>query len=248
MPPEQIDADVSPPGSLRAVGIMVAAAMVVALVAMLHHPVSHGRDADAMIASIVRQAPTDRLVHGALSIVYGLIVAAMLAFAQRLGLRRFPVLLGAVGFSSALVLIVLAVMIDGFVAPAVAEGCAPAAACTVQAVALLRFGGVLIEYLTRFGFAAIAVSVICWGLALIVMPGALRWAGAAGLAAGLVQVAALAATPGRLTPSSLLPLMAGQFAWYAIAAVLMIGRRAPFGPADLVGVERRVSLRPAAGQ
>ena len=218
--------------SLAPVGVMLAAISVLAIVALVHHPVAHGNDAVAVMASMRSQAMMDRIVHGGLAIIYGLLTAGMFVFASRLGAWRFPVLLGLISFSCALVLIVLAVVTDGFIAPALVERCAPSsAACSSQALVMLTFGAVQIEFLTRFAFVVIAIAVLGWSLALISTSAALRWSGVAGLAAGLAQFVALILSPGRLTPHTLIFVTAGQLAWYLIVATLMITGRPPFGAA-----------------
>ncbi len=171
----------------------------------------------------------DRIVHGGLAIIYGLLTVGMFVFASRLGSWRFPVLLGLVSFSCALVLILLAVVTDGFVAPALAERCAPSsAACTSQALVMLTFGAMQIEYLTRFALVAIAIAVLAWSLALLLISEAPRWSGVAGLAAGVAQLAALILSPERLTPQTLIFVTTGQLVWYMIVATLMITGRKPF--------------------
>ena len=128
----------------------------------------------------------DRIIHGALAIIYGLLTVGMFVFASRLGAWRFPVLLGLVSFSCALVLILLAVITDGFIAPALAEHCAPSSAtCTSQTLVMLTFGAMQIEYLTRFAFVAVAIAVLGWSSALLSTPAAARWSGAAGMVAGV---------------------------------------------------------------
>ena len=171
----------------------------------------------------------DRIVHGSLAIIYGLLTVGMFVFARLLGAWRFPVLLGLVSFCCALVMILLAVMTDGFIAPALVERCAPASAmCTSQALVMLAFGAMQIEYLTRFAFVGIAIAVLGWSIALLSTSKAPRWSGPAGLIAGVSQLAALILSPGRLTPHSLIFVTAGQLAWYLIVATLMIAGRKSF--------------------
>ena len=147
-PPQPDDGNTA---SLALAGLMSAAILVLTVIALLHHPIAYVNDAVKVMASMRRQATMDRIVHGGLAIIYGLLTVGMFTSASRLGSWRFPVLLGLVSFSCVLVLILLAVVTDGFVAPAVAKRCAPSsAACTSQALAMLTFGAMQIKYLTRF--------------------------------------------------------------------------------------------------
>ena len=92
------------------------------------------------LASIRTQAKIDQVVHAALTIIFGCLATIMFVFASRLGPWRLPVLLGLVGFSAALVLTVLAAMIDGFIIPALAFGCEANASgsCIAENMPLLR--------------------------------------------------------------------------------------------------------------
>jgi hypothetical protein len=105
------------PTSLAPVGYALGAFSVLAFVALLHHPVGHGRDPADVLISIRSQTMIGQIVHGALAIVFGFFEAAMIIFASRLGLWRFTVVVGLVAFSCACVMTALAVMTDGFVIP-----------------------------------------------------------------------------------------------------------------------------------
>ena len=209
--------------SIAPVGVMMAAISILAVVALLHHPIAHGNNAAAIISSVRSQATVDGIVHGSLAIIYGLLTVGMFVFARLLGAWRFPVLLGLVSFSCAVVLILLAVITDGFIAPSLAQHCAPASAtCASEALIMLTFGAMQIEYLTRFAFVGIAIAVLSWSLALLSTSKAPRWSGIAGLVACGSQFVALMLSPGQLTPHSLILIMAGQLGWYLIVATLMI--------------------------
>ncbi len=71
--------------------------------ALLHHPVSHGGQAPAILASIRAQTAMDQRVHGALALVFSLCTAAMFLFAFRLGVDRVLVMVGVVAFSCAII-------------------------------------------------------------------------------------------------------------------------------------------------
>ena len=218
--------------SLAPVGVMLAVVSVLAVVALLHHPVAHGNDTAQILASIRAQTGMDQLVHAAMALIFGLLTVGMFLFASRLGVWRFSVLLGLISFGLALALLVLAAMTDGFVVPVIVNTCPspPTPSCLGEATSLLRLAWIQIEFLTRFGLTAIAIAIVSWSLALIRTPAAPRWAGICGLAAGGLQAAALFATS-RLTAHSLLAVMAAQIAWYLIVAALMISRRGPFAAA-----------------
>ena len=214
--------------TLKGAGVLLALATIAVPLVLAHHPMGHGADAAGFILSLQHAAGLDRLVHGALALLFCLIGAAMFRFAIALGIRRLPVLAGIIGFALALALLVLATMIDGFIAPAIALGCGatPAQQCVDTAIASLRLGGLAIEYLSRFASVGMALATLAWAMALLRSP-APRWAGYAGLATGLLQLGAIGAATEHLTPPTLLTIVAAQALWYGIAAVLMITGRAP---------------------
>ena len=216
--------------SLAPLGYMLAALSVLALVALLHHPVVHGGEPAAMLASMRSQSTVDQVVHATLVIVFGLLTTAMVLFSARLGFHRFIVSAGLVAFSCAFVMTLLAAMTDGFVIPAIVARCAPASAgsCVAEAFTLLRLCAIQIEFLTRFSFVAIAIAVAASSSALLFTEGTPRWAGLTGLASATAQLAALFAAANQLTPPSLLVIFAAQVIWYLLAAALMIWQRGPF--------------------
>jgi hypothetical protein len=203
---------------------------LLALFALLHHPTGYGRAPADILASIRSQARIDQIVHGVLALIYSLLTASMWLFASRLGLRRFPAAFGLTAFSGALVLLVLAVMTDGFVIPAVASQCLPRSspACVSDALILLRMSALQIEFLTRFALVGIALAVVSWSAALLSTRAIPRLAGLIGLASAGGQVIGLLLASPILTPHNLLPIMAAQAVWYLLAAALMILRCGPF--------------------
>ena len=217
-------------GSSAQVGVMLGGLVIAILVALAHHPVGHGGDASGVLASMRAQATIDQVVHGTLAIAFGLSTVGMFVFAAHLGAARPPVLLGMTAYACAFVLIVLATMLDGFVAPAIVAGCGahPSASCAAEALTLLRLGALQIEYLTRFAVVALASAVLAWALALLRTPGAPRVAGAAGLGLGALQLVALGMTSTRLQPHSLTVILAAHMLWILVVAILLIRGRGPF--------------------
>ena len=224
------DVPPSHPNSMASIGYALGGLSLLAFIALLHHPIGHGREPTDILASIRSQTTMDQLVHATLALIFGLLSAAMFLFASRLGVWRFTVASGLVAFSCALVFLVLAAMTDGFVIPAVGAQCAPqpSSACVSEALTLLRMSAVQIEYLTRFSLVGVASAVVAWSMALLSTPGVPRWAGLVGLASGGGQLVALLLASSRLRPDSLLPIFAAQVVWYLLTASLMILQYGPF--------------------
>ena len=220
----------------RRVEVMTAAGIIVLIALMLvmvmHHPVAGQTNAAALMGSIVRQATADRLVHGMLAAAMTVMTSLMLGFAMRLDLARPHVLLGAVSSALALVLICLAVLLDGFVAPALAMRCMTVVEdCAVQTQALLRFGGLQIEFMTRLGLFALAGATTLWAGDLVLRRNGARVAGIFGLISATTQLGILLLADERLNVHSLTLIMAAQAIWYLGVVAVIAFRQGPYGPA-----------------
>lgn len=216
---------------LTALGII---GLVVLMLAMVtHHPVAGQKDASAVVESIARQASAIRFVHGTVAAAMTVMTALMLCFAVRLDMARPHVLLGAVSSGLALIMICLAALLDGFVAPELAIQCATSAGdCAGPAQAMLRYGGLQIEFMTRFGLLAIAAATGLWAGDLIFRKDGARFFGVLGLLSAMVQFGLLG-FGGRLDPHSLTLIVAAQALWYASVGVMIIFRKGPYAVDEL---------------
>jgi hypothetical protein len=212
---------------MTASGIAVLIAVMLAMV--MHHPVAGQTEAAAIVDSIARQATANRLVHGTLAAAMTVMTSIMLGFAMRLDLARPHVLLGAVSSALALVLICLAVLLDGFVAPALAMRCMTIdQECAVQTLALLKYGGLQIEFMTRVGLFALAGATALWAGDLVLRRDSARIAGALGLLSATTQFGILLLGDERLNPHSLALIVAAQAIWYASVAAVIVLRQGPY--------------------
>lgn len=214
----------APTSSLAPIGYLLIVLVVLSFLALLHHPVAHGQNAASLLDSIRQQSIPDKIVHGTIVVTYALITGAMFLFAAELGAWRFSVLMGLIGFSCALVLVVLAGLTDGFIVPAIAETCARSSSpsCTAEAFTLLRFCAIEIDYLTRAALFAAAAAIACWAGALVRSPSAPRWPGYWGAGMAGLQFVALILSTNRFTPQSLLLASAAQAGWYLAVGIVMI--------------------------
>ena len=217
-------------------GCSIAACAIVVIAMISHHPVVSSHDAGGLAASLARSAVADRWVHGIIAATLTILTTGMLAFAGRLGFKKPHVALGSVASMLSLMFICLAVMLDGFVAPALAERCGiPSATCGLPLVSLLQFGAAQIEFLTRFGLFSFATAAACFAVDLLVRQGGSRVVGSVGVLVALIQFALLFGSDARLTPHSLGIMVVLQAGWYLSVASLMVLRRGPYaGPAALV--------------
>lgn len=216
---------------MTASGIAILVALMLAMV--MHHPVAGQTEAGAIVGSIADQAGAIRVVHGTVAAAMATMTSLMLSFAMRLGLARPHVLLGAVSSALALVLICLAVLLDGFVAPALAVRCmAIGQECAVQTLALLRYGALQIEFMTRFGLIAFAGATALWAGDLILREDSARTAGALGLFSAFTQLAILFVGDERLNAHSLALIVAAQAIWYVSVGGVIVFRQGPYAAAQ----------------
>jgi len=228
-----MSAEPNPAGRSWGVEVMTASGIAVLIAVMLamvmHHPVAGQTEAAAIIDSIARQAAANRLVHGTLAAAMTVMTSIMLGFAMRLDLARPHVLLGAVASALALVLICLAVLLDGFVAPALAMRCMTIGQeCAVQTLALLKYGGLQIEFMTRVGLFALAGATALWAGDLVLRKDGTRIAGVLGLLSATTQFGILLLSDERLNPLSLALIVAAQAIWYAGVAAVIVLRQGPY--------------------
>lgn len=179
-------------------GAVLAAASVLGVLVMAHHPTNTG------------QAFLANLVHGALMILQLLLFAGFARFAARLGMAGFCALTGLVFYGAAVCGNLLAATINGFAVPALAAR-EPSISQDI-----FRLAWELNQALAYAAVYAASVAFILWGAALIARGRML--AGIAGIAAGGVPAALLAI-------GSLDMHVAGAFAAYSIQAAfgLIIG-------------------------
>lgn len=186
----------------RFAGAMLAAACVLSVVVMAHHPTSAGS------ASLANH------VHGALMIALLIAFAGFSRFSARLGLRRFPVLAGLVFYGSASVGNLLAATVNGFAVPALAAR-EPAISQEV-----FRFAWELNQALAYAAVYATSLAYVLWGAELFARKQ--RLAGIAGLAAGAVPAALLAAGALDMHVAGAFVVYAAQAAFGIVIGLLMV--------------------------
>jgi hypothetical protein len=199
-----------PKGGDRIAGAALAAAALVSVVAMAHHPTSaHGGGG------------LNGLVHGVMIILVALLAFGFVHFARGRGLDRPSVLAGLIAYGISVFAHVGAATINGFVVPALAgRG-------TVSHDILL-FAWETNQALAGLGVYATGAAFILWSIDLIRRePGWLRLVGLAGLVAGALPGALLAGGVIRMDVSGAMFVYAVHAVWAALVGVsLMRGARA----------------------
>lgn len=211
---------------VTALGIITLVVLMLTMV--MHHPVAGQKNAAAVVASIAAQASAIRFVHGTVAVAMTLMTSLMLGFAIRLDITRPHILLGAVSSGVALIMICLAVLLDGFVASELSIQCATSGVdCADSAQMLLRYSALQIEFLTRFGLLALATTTGLWASDLILRKDGARVFGALGLLSAIVQLSLLL-TGDRLNPHNLQWIVTAQMLWYVSVGAMIIFRKGPY--------------------
>jgi hypothetical protein len=189
----------------RTAGWALVGAAAAALLAMSHHP-TH-----------LHEGALSRGVHGALIALSVVIAYGFLHWSRLRGLDRPAVAAALVAYAVALFGGIGAATINGFVLPAFPHG----AGGDVH-----QFAGAANQALSYLGAVATGAAYALWSVDLLRHGGARmeRMAGAAGLAAGLVPLALLAAGLVRMNVGGALIVYAVQWAWMALVGLLMLSQ------------------------
>ena len=206
----------------RTAGGVIAASAVISLFALSFDRGPAPGETRQILEQLAALAPLRGAVHAVqLACLVGL-AAGYAAFAARLDLRRPAVLAGLVAFGGGCLAMMVTVVFDGFITQGVAARFAAAPAEDMEiARDLIRFCGIVIEYLGDVAFALMAAGTALWAALLCRSPGGSRLAGLVGLAVGSATLAAVALNPSLGLPM-LMAIIAGQMLWYLASAALLI--------------------------
>lgn len=183
-------------GNDRIAGAALIAGAAASVLAMAHHPTgAHGAGGLA------------GLVHGAMIVLLALQAFGFSHFALRRGLGAPAVLAGLIAYGASLFAHVGAATINGFIVPAIAARGPGAVSHDI-----FLFAWEANQALAKLGVYATGTAFVLWGLHLLRAGGTWpRLLGLAGLAAGMVPAALLAAGAIRMD-------VAGAFLVYAVHA------------------------------
>lgn len=207
-------------------GLALASGALLSVLLMAHHPTPRAHGSEGVLQEIVEIGGMARLVHGGMIAVLALQAFGFAGLALDLGIERAPVRLGLVAYVLGALALVGAGLLNGFVAPAVAEHYAGAGEADAHAArAMLAFAWAANQTLAGCGVLALSAATLAWSATLVRLPGAWRWIGALGLAVG--AVGALAYLTGRLEldVQGFGRFVLGQGAW-AVAAGAALARAA----------------------
>jgi len=184
------------------------------ILAMAHHPTSY-------------HAAIGPTVHGVMIFVLLVIAFGFAAFVLDRGVGRPAILAGAIAYAVSTFANLGAGTINGFIAPALAQGDAAIA----QDILLLCWTAN--QTLAWLGVVTAGAAFLFWSLDLLRGPRpAARLIGVAGLAAGALPTILLVTGVLSLNATGAAILYAAQVAWGALVGLLMLAEAAPKRPAD----------------
>jgi len=213
----------------RIAGWVLIATALLAVLAMLHHPVGGGGTPEEAADSIARIAGPARLVHGAMIGVAVVLLYALSAFALKRGVSRPLVLAGLVAYGAGTLAMLPAPVLDGFVAPDLAER----ALGDSERLALFK-PHLSLVFSIAIAFAKLAtilmsLGVLLFSLDLIGAPGLGGWmgrgVGVLGAAVGAAAAGAVITGALQLNAHGMTAVVAAWGLWFAaLGALLAAGK------------------------
>ena len=186
-------------------GWALALSAALTILVMAHHP-----------TGTAHAATLGRIVHGAMMLLVVVMLAGFWRFAAARGLDRFAVALALALYSAAAIGNLLAATINGFVVPALLERGA-----YHENAALLW---TLNQTFAKAAVYAISAAFAFWGADMLARGS--RLTGAAGIGAGALPAALLAAGVLDMNVAGAIVIYAGQALFAALAGIYLATRKA----------------------
>jgi hypothetical protein len=208
----------------------LAGAFALCALAILTLLASHPRDAARSLADVLKDEAhsvlLNGLVHGGFIVTLAALIICFVLLSRRLGRARVPVVIALTAFCIGGGLLIASMIVDGFVTPAIAVRFAQtdSADALMMARTLLIFCGTVIQVLMPMGMLFQSAAMFGWSVVIAKGRGLRRTIGAFGMAAGLIQIVAIAAVPSALMAHVLLAGIALQAIWYLALAALLSSR------------------------
>lgn len=221
------------PAARRGLAVAFALCALATLALLANHPMLRGHSLADFIETEASNQLIDALVHGGFIVVLSGLIVCFVLLSRELPARGAAAagaaaVAGLVCYCIGCGALMLSMVLDGFVIPALSVHFRAAAANDLGAAAgLFVLCGMLIRFLMPMGLLFQAVAMLSWS-ALIVRDGGWRLAvGAYGLAAAVFMIVAPLTVPPQLSEHLLLGGIVLQSLWYLALAGLLWGRSPP---------------------
>ena len=212
----------------RSAGLIIIVSALASIVAVALDTGAQGRDPLSILQSMVAIRESHQLVHVVAMACIGGLMFGFTVLAQRLGLRRAPVLAGLIAYGAGSMLMLVATIIDGFISTDTAAlfvTKSPEAVRVgywlIQAVA-----GVALTDIARVAWVCQSLAAVAWSLALLRDTGWARKVGMAGVVIGALPGVAIVVAGANMTQTLVVGVLLLQGAWnLGAAACLLAGAR-----------------------
>lgn len=216
----------------RIAGLVIILSAIASIVAVALDAGAQGSDALSVLQSMVKIRETHQNVHVVAMACLGGLMFGFTVLAQRLGLRRAPVLAGLIAYGAGSMLMLVATIIDGFIST---DTAALFATKTPEGVRvgywmIQTMAGVALTDIARVAWVCQSVAAVAWACALLREGGLARIAGMVGLVSGALPAIAVIAVGQNMTASVVVGILLVQAIWNLTAATYLM-RGAKLAPA-----------------
>ncbi|HEU4376886.1 MAG TPA: hypothetical protein VFS02_25540 [Telluria sp.] len=216
----------------RNAGLVIALTAIASIVAVALDVGAQGSDVPSLLQSMVKIRETHQLVHIVAMACIGGLTYGFTVLAQRLGLRRAPVLAGLIAYSAGSMLMLVATTIDGFIST---DTAALFATKTPEAVRvgywmIQTMAGVALTDIARVAWVCQSVAALAWAWALLREGGWARVAGLVGMVSGALPAIAVVAVGQQMSATVVAGILLAQAIWNLTAATYLL-RAARLAPA-----------------
>lgn len=205
----------------RAAGLAIGVGTLISLAVMSHHPVVRADDIQEFVEQVVHLASMTRIVHGAALLGLAILVLGFWGLVDHLGKSLTTVRAGWIAYVVGTLAAGSAGILNGFVAPAVAERYTDAAAATLDALRpALVSTGALENTVAQLSVIGWSLAMAFWSLALWRRTNHRVLAGI-GLVAALVTLVTLGLGRLPMSVAGYGMVIAGQAVWNLGVAIAL---------------------------
>lgn len=175
-----------------ATGITIGSASILTMVFMAFHPVAHAHSREEFLAEMNRIELVNRLVHGSIIALLGMLVVGYGCLTARLGRSSVLARTGLIAYIMGAIAMSAAALINGIVLSDYLSQYEGKSNEKIEiAIQVIGYGTVVNQNCSKLGVLAMSVALLCWSISLIRRPGNLHGVGIFGCLAGAVPGIAL---------------------------------------------------------
>lgn len=212
----------------RSAGLIIIMSALASIAAVALDTEVQGHDALSILQSMVNLRDSHQLVHVVAMACLGGLTFGFTVLAQRLGLRRAPVLAGLIAYGAGSMLMFVATIIDGFISTDTAALFVTKSPEAVRVAYWLIqvIANVALVDIARVAWVCQSLAAVAWSLALLRDAGWTRKVGLAGVVIGALPGMAIVAAGANMTQTVVVGVLLLQGVWnLGAAACLLVGAR-----------------------